>query len=204
MALPAPEFPVPQDGDSDDVSTALQTAIALWISGDGEEAVRWLRRAADAAEQAGDDMRALELARKAADLVSVKAAARDSQPTALVAEASEPSPAAPERAPSIPTASARRPEPQESQAVQPAVPRAPSAPQAPRTEASASATVKAGELDALPALLVAIKPSVRDEGLFMMRVLEEGRPAPAGSHRAVVILLDKGSDPFGSDPKKLN
>src|SRR6185436_19535101 len=63
-------IPSPESNDSDDVTTALETANALWGVGDRNEAIRWLRRAAEAAEQAGDDLRSVKLARAAADLTS--------------------------------------------------------------------------------------------------------------------------------------
>jgi len=47
---------------------ALETARALWSKGQGLEAVRWIQRAAENAESAGDDLRAVALARAAADL----------------------------------------------------------------------------------------------------------------------------------------
>ncbi len=65
MALPAP---APEDGE--DVVLALETASTLWKRGDTQDAIRWLRRAAESAEEAGDDTRALALARTAADLSS--------------------------------------------------------------------------------------------------------------------------------------
>jgi hypothetical protein len=63
-------IPVPQAGDTDEVEIALETSRSLWTKGDGHEALRWLRRAAEAAEQVGDDRRQLELARAAADLAT--------------------------------------------------------------------------------------------------------------------------------------
>lgn len=47
---------------------ALETARALWSKGQGAESVRWIQRAAENAEAAGDDLRAVMLARSAADL----------------------------------------------------------------------------------------------------------------------------------------
>src|SRR5215207_6606088 len=47
--------------DSGDVRDALTTAHAMWQSGDRGEALRWLRRAAEVATDAGDDARALQL-----------------------------------------------------------------------------------------------------------------------------------------------
>ena len=63
--------PQPELSDSDDVLLALETARALETQGEFREAARWLRRAADEAEQQGDDERVLALARAAADLTNL-------------------------------------------------------------------------------------------------------------------------------------
>jgi hypothetical protein len=68
MSDPASVIPNPEAGDADDVTTALETAALLWAKGDAVESIRWIRRAAEAAGEAGSDMRALTLARAAADL----------------------------------------------------------------------------------------------------------------------------------------
>jgi hypothetical protein len=47
---------------------ALETARALWTKGQGLESVRWIQRAAENAESYGNDLRAVALARAAADL----------------------------------------------------------------------------------------------------------------------------------------
>ncbi len=47
---------------------ALETARALWSKGQSLESVRWIQRAAENAESSGDDLRAVALARAAADL----------------------------------------------------------------------------------------------------------------------------------------
>ena len=62
--------PRPEVSDSDDVLLALETARALETQGEMHDAARWLRRAADEAEQQGDDARVLVLARAAADMSS--------------------------------------------------------------------------------------------------------------------------------------
>ncbi len=61
-------FPVSEPNDSDDVTLALETAEALWNRGDPSEALRWLRRAAEAAGDSGDDLRAVVLAKAVAEL----------------------------------------------------------------------------------------------------------------------------------------
>jgi len=67
-ALPAIFTPKPDDNE--DVVSALETADIFWTKGDAEEALRWLKRAAETSSDAGNDMRALALARGAADLKS--------------------------------------------------------------------------------------------------------------------------------------
>jgi hypothetical protein len=56
------------DTDAEDVIWALQTADALWKRGERNDAIVWLRRAAQAAGEMEDDDRALSLAREAAEL----------------------------------------------------------------------------------------------------------------------------------------
>jgi hypothetical protein len=63
-------FPGSNEQDDEQVATALDTASALWARGDAREALRWLRRAAEMAGEAGDDWRAVQLARAAADLAN--------------------------------------------------------------------------------------------------------------------------------------
>jgi hypothetical protein len=63
-------IPGPEAGDVEDVSWALSTAQASWQNGDASEALKWLRRAAEAATEATANERALLLAKAAADLAS--------------------------------------------------------------------------------------------------------------------------------------
>ena len=67
----AERFPIVEAGDAEEVVLALETGRALWGQGDPREAVRWLRRAAEHAEESGNDLRALSLARVAADLTTI-------------------------------------------------------------------------------------------------------------------------------------
>jgi len=57
------EFPAVMPNDPNDVALAVETARALYRRGDLRDALRWLRKAAESAEEEGDDMRALTLAR---------------------------------------------------------------------------------------------------------------------------------------------
>ncbi len=64
-------IPSPRDGDSEDVHWALTTAASLQAQGEHVEALRWLRRAVEAAAEASNDGRAIELGKRAADLAQV-------------------------------------------------------------------------------------------------------------------------------------
>jgi hypothetical protein len=162
-------FPVPQSGDSEELSLALETAGALWAKGDAREAVRWLRRAAESAGDAGDDMRAVTLARAAADLTA------DLQiPPSMPAPPSQPRPS---REPPLPSAPAQPPPlpPQAQAQAQPAPAQGPTA--RPRQ-----------------ALRVAVTPSDNDKALLLVRVLAEGEAAPHGAHDALLVALEAGAN----------
>jgi hypothetical protein len=61
-------IPGPRDNDADDVSLALEVAQSQWTRGDYGEALKWLRKAADAAFDADQDQRGMELSKIAAEL----------------------------------------------------------------------------------------------------------------------------------------
>jgi hypothetical protein len=67
-------IPLAKKDDIEDVAWALQTAEATWSRGDRADALKWIRRAAEAASEAELDDRALELAKAAADVASLLAA----------------------------------------------------------------------------------------------------------------------------------
>src|SRR5580704_11851304 len=69
-------IPPAHDTDSEDVAWALQTAEALWKRNERADAIVWLRRAAQAAAEIGDDDRAIALARDAAELTEWSAQRR--------------------------------------------------------------------------------------------------------------------------------
>src|SRR5271154_2115853 len=66
-------IPPAKRDDVEDVAWALQTAEATWARGDRADALKWIRRAAEAASEAERDDRALELAKAAADVASLLA-----------------------------------------------------------------------------------------------------------------------------------
>jgi len=61
-------MPASESTDSGDTRWALQTAMTLWGQGERREALQWVRRAAEAAAEAGQDDRALVLAKAGAEL----------------------------------------------------------------------------------------------------------------------------------------
>jgi hypothetical protein len=73
------EIPPSKDTDAEDVVWGLQTADTLWKRGERIDALVWLRRAAQAAGDANDDDRALELARHAAELTEWMANSADAE-----------------------------------------------------------------------------------------------------------------------------
>lgn len=67
LSLPIPE---PRAEDDEDVHWALSTASALWARGEPQEALKWLRRAAETASDANRDERSLELFKAAAEFAN--------------------------------------------------------------------------------------------------------------------------------------
>ena len=69
--LAFPEVPEAKPNDPEDVSWALSTAEAMWARGDHLEGIKWVRKAAEAASDAENDERHLELAKAASELASM-------------------------------------------------------------------------------------------------------------------------------------
>ncbi|HTN86365.1 MAG TPA: hypothetical protein VL242_21845, partial [Sorangium sp.] len=73
MANRVVALPEPHPNDDEDVVWGISTASALWARGERRDAIVWLRRAADAAEAAGQTFRASELGLCATALEEVMA-----------------------------------------------------------------------------------------------------------------------------------
>ncbi|MGK3984679.1 cyclic nucleotide-binding domain-containing protein [Sorangium sp. So ce136] len=73
MANRVVALPEPHPNDDEDVVWGISTANALWARGERRDAIVWLRRAADAAETAGQTFRASELGLCATALEEVMA-----------------------------------------------------------------------------------------------------------------------------------
>ncbi|WP_437737807.1 hypothetical protein [Sorangium sp. So ce1335] len=155
-------IPPPHDEDDEDVHWALSTATALWARGEREEALRWLRRAAEQASDANADLRALELFKAAAEVAqkidAPPAAAAEAPPTAGSVPPKAPL-SAPPQAPGAPPAGASAPPPRpgaSGPAAQPSRPPGPAGADAGRVErggagASSPSAVKRAPLVGAPA-----------------------------------------------------
>ena len=152
--LPLPTIPKPKKDDPEDVAWALSTAEAMWNRAENADAIKWIRRAAEAASEAEADNRALELAKAAADLagmlVRVEAppeprtdgpspVSADPPPNTLQSQAPPPGPPPvpppPPPAPLVSTMTPSRPPPAPVVSSS-SPPRAPSVAPAPRVAAS--------------------------------------------------------------------
>lgn len=125
-------LPSPETDDPSDVAVALEAARALWENGERDEALRWFSRAVEAAEQAGNDRRAVELARAVADMKDgLRAASQTPPPPATTPKPpTRPPPPSARKAslpPTPPSMRPRTPEPPPARAasVPPPLPQAP-------------------------------------------------------------------------------
>lgn len=194
MPTPSLPFPTPLTGDPNDVASALEAGGAEWGRGDRREAVRWVHRAADAAEAAGDDRRAVGLARVAADLMS-----------SLAPESSNPVPRdeAAALAPfddfndqtivDSPAILAARAMPSGTINVIERKP-VPSKPPAPPPRPVAVPRLSAATAP-LPrtALRVAVARNKDSDRVLVVNVLDEGAAAPPGTSEALLVLIDPKS-----------
>ncbi|WP_044986041.1 hypothetical protein [Sorangium cellulosum] len=200
-------IPPPHDEDDEDVHWALSTATALWGRGEREEALRWLRRAAEQASDANADLRALELFKAAAE-VAQKISVTEEDPGSATATDSPPAigsaPKTPLSAPpqasgaSSATASAPPPRPGASGAGSRAAPSrppsaeggrgersgqsVPPAPASPAVKRSPSVRAPAGDAPAGP--MTSAMASSRDAGPPPRPVGGLGRAVPLGAGRA--------------------
>lgn len=206
MSDSSPDLPEVEPHDPEPVAVAIETARALFRTGDRLDALRWLRRAAERAEEAGDDMRAVNLARRAADLSTelqsmVPPSRRDEAAalapyddfsdktvvdapaaTAIVREALQ-------SGVQITELTESAPPPRSVTLPSPA-----SATSMPRTTLKAQAD--SAKPTARQAMRVAVARDPESPGAWLVRVLPEGLPAPPGSEEALLVALDPKSRLF--------
>ena len=214
----SPDLPEVEPRDPEPVAVAIETARALFRTGERLDALRWLRRAAERAEEAGDDVRSVSLARSAADLST------ELQSMAPPAVASAPPPAAT----AAPPTSRRNDEaaalapyddfsdktvvdatapPVVREALQSGVhiTELPESHPSPRsvTMPSPSSSIPVGAENpivngvakpaARAALRVALSADPTRPGSWLVRPLGEGVAAPAGSEEAILVSLAPNS-----------
>jgi hypothetical protein len=178
-------------GDSRELIEALEIARALWDKGEKSDAVRWLRRAMEAADDAGDLTRVATLARAAAELSEAPPASRPAPPLPPQSElrvASHVSrPPVRSTPPPLPSVRALKPAPKPtllppvSSATMLAAPLA--APPAPRESVQAELRVR-----------VSVQTSVRDPNLLVVRRLADGKTPPPGTREAFLVMTDGGAE----------
>jgi hypothetical protein len=211
------QFPNSTADDPSDVATAIETARALWRQGDSQESLRWLRRAADSAEAEGNDVRALSLARAAADLqeqvrpsvsppppsrppVAPKSAAPPSRQSVAPARSLSPMPSAQSATPAsrtpVPPAPKLEPwtPPASTRADAPAsatpVP-APAAPvSAPASVAPSSSPREKGRV----ALRVSVEVLSRNARTLLVRILDDDTALQPGAAEALLVPVEAGVD----------
>jgi hypothetical protein len=206
MSDSSPDLPEVEPRDPEAVAVAIETARALFRTGDRLDALRWLRRAAERAEEAGDDTRAVNLARSAADLstelqstspprgdeaaalapyddFSDKTVVDAPAATAIVREALQSGVQINELPTSVvPPRSVTMPSPASTPSF------------VPRT------TLKAQPESVKPstrqAVRVAVARDPESPSTWIVRALPEGTPAAPGSEEALLISLDPKSRLF--------
>jgi hypothetical protein len=196
------DIPTPARADTETVITALETAAVFRSKGDGREAMRWLRRAAESAGAAGDDERALSLSRVAADLHEQLDAVTEQKATPY-----PPPPSARSAPPSSSSMRASHP-PVSSRSAEPALPSTPatSTPATSTPLASSStpppslslaapspSTSMAPATGARQAARVAVAISTTKAGFLELRLLADGETPRLGSSEALLIMLDPSS-----------
>jgi hypothetical protein len=199
LLAPALLTPRPDLSDSDDVLLAVETARALEAQGEFREAVRWLRRAADEAEQQGNDERVLVFARAAADMSNfIGTSPPGAETPTLPPRASDVVEAG--EGPYPPTLDAgdaqyppTTPPPESLEATIPP-PASPAPPlplpfPAPATVSSPPDTPFAERSMRIGAIRVAIlEASIRGAKSFFVERLEKGQLPPAGSTEAMLVF----------------
>lgn len=205
------QFPGPEQGDPEDVAWTLQTAGTMWVRGDHTEAVRWLRRAAEAAGDNGHDLRAVALARAAADLTA----------TLRIPPSQPPPPPSPDETSRMVVPPVSRPDhprpippvddtswaesdytiPEGLAVAEPKRPTPPPPPsralpsQPAPSSSRAAPSVRPAAIAVRPrqALRVAVEPSPDDKTLLLVRPLAEGEPVPPHAHEALLSALEPGA-----------
>ncbi|MGC4095212.1 MAG: hypothetical protein QM756_46285 [Polyangiaceae bacterium] len=208
MASSSPSFPAAQSADHKSVVSALEAGGLEWQRGDFREAVRWLHRAADAAEAGGDNRRAVGLARAAADIMAQLEIVPESSPrdeAAALASFDDFNDQTIVDPPAIVTARAMQqsgisfvnPGPALALPKLPSPPRpsppsrpVPSRPPPPKSSALKSNPVASAAPRARRALRVAVTRDGQGGRRLIADVLADGEALPPGASEAWLLLTD--------------
>jgi len=190
MAELSPNLPRAEAGDAAEVALALETARALWSNGQGLESVRCIPRAAENAESTGDDLRAVSLARAAADLRAEVSVA--SEPPGRMNEAAALTPYDDFSESTIvdsPATSLARASLQSGVHIADAAPppTKSSVMMVPAVGARSASTSRVGQHQAVRVAVIGGDPATRQLSVV---VLGEGEAAPPGSTEAMLVSLD--------------
>jgi len=164
--------PASEDGDAGDVAVALEVAGALWKKGDHAEALRWVRRAAEAANESGDAARSANLAQAAQALEAARRADAETPPAPISSGAAD------DGEPASGPRAAQRPEGDSGGA--PAVP-------------------SPGDPAEGVRVRVSVRTSMRDPGLLLARRLPEGEAPPPGTREGFLVFPAPASTSVPSD-----
>ncbi len=195
----SPPIPPPLDSDDEDVYLALSTARTLWNRGERDDALRWLRRAAEKASDADEDARALDLFKAAAELSSKMAAApavtvATAPPAPPIPRASTPPPPAvgPPGAYTAARPSAPPPLPTAAKAAPPPLPRAapPQAAQPPLQQPSGRRGTRTGGRAPAPPPGVRAAPAAVPQPVQSAPPPQTAVRAPAAQPPAVRPRID--------------
>ena len=167
QSLSAFVIPSAERNDPEPVRSSLAQAHADFQRGEVREALKHLRRAAEGADDAGNELRAVALARAAADLATEVGSSLTPPPVTVTPSVASPAPAS-------------------TSGVAPAA--TPSAVPVSVMRGSSDAAIKQ-LLDSGRAVKVVVKRSARDEGLYVVR-RADSQVAGLGTREAIVILLE--------------
>lgn len=202
MSDTSTELPEVEPRDPEPVAVAIETARALFRTGEQLDALRWLRRAAERAEESGDDLRAVHLARSAADLST---ALQSIQPPPTPRRVEEPIALSPYDdysdktsvdAPALVPRDALQSGvqitemPASSHGPRSVTMPSPSSSEPTVTNAHFAPSVEVVQPAMRPALRVAVTRDPESPGTWLVRPLPEGSAVPPGCEEALLIALD--------------
>jgi hypothetical protein len=193
-------LPTPDNDDSDDVRWALETAQTLWKQGDKSGSLRWLSRASEMAAHEDADMRALELAKVAAELRSTLDLPNSLPPPVPAGAEPEAEPSVvPPEPPTVPLVKEASADPQQKVETKQAAPAPPaSAAKEPDVqEAAPDSSRRARSSEGGMTRYIGVRVAVGgldNSGGLQVRRLAEGELTRHGESLAVLVSLDPGVD----------